>query len=73
MGVRIRRAGAVEVGRGVAAQTIIARIEAGVLPGQYERRLEVECGEAVGHRRKLDRFGPRADNQPNICTVQISP
>jgi hypothetical protein len=71
--VRIGGTRAIEARAVIAAETEIGRIESGMLSGQDEARLQTECGEAGGDWRELDRFGPRADDQPDIRAPQISP
>jgi len=71
--VRIRGARAIETRDGIAIKSEIGRIEVGMLSGQDEGGLEAEPGKAGGDRRELDRFGPRADDQPDIRATQISP
>ena len=71
--VRIGRARAMELRRVAVAKTVIGGIEAGMLPGDNQRGLQVEAGERAGDGRQLDRFGPGADDQPDIRATQISP
>ena len=60
--------------RGLALpQPIVRKIEIMMLPGEDQGRLQVESRERSRDRRELDRFGPRADNQPDIRETQISP
>ena len=71
--MRVRCAGAMEA-RGLAlAQPIVAGIEVMMLPGEDQGRLQADCRESSGDGRELDRFGPCADDQPDIRETQISP
>ena len=70
--MRVRCARAMEA-RGLALQPIVAGIEVLMLPGEDQGRLQADCRESSGDGRELDRFGPRADNQPDIRERQISP
>ena len=54
-------------------KTIIGGIEFGVLSGDDQRGSQVIGGKGTRKRRELDRFGPRADDQPDIRGPQISP
>jgi hypothetical protein len=55
------------------AKSVIQRIEVGVLTGNDQRGPQIKSSQRTGERRKLDRLGPRADNQPDIRAMQISP
>jgi hypothetical protein len=70
--MRVGRARALEPRRRTIAKAEIGGIEVGVLPGDDQRRAAIEGGEGAGDRRELDRFGPRADDQPDIRGTQIS-
>ena len=71
--MRVRHAGTMEP-RGVAAgKTIIGGIEVRMLAGDDQRGSEIKGGEGTRKRGELDRFGPRADDQPDIRGPQISP
>jgi hypothetical protein len=50
-----------------------ARVEAGMLTGEDQRRREIPGGQSAGDRRQLDRFGPGPDDQPDIVERQPSP
>jgi hypothetical protein len=70
--MRVGRARALESRRRAIAKAEIGAIEVGVLSGDDQRRAAIEGGERAGERRELDRFGPRADDQPDIRGTQIS-
>jgi hypothetical protein len=71
--MRIGGTRAIETRYVIAIKTEISRIEVGMLSGQDEGGLQAECAEARGDGREFDRFGPCADDQPDIRATQISP
>ena len=71
--VRVSRAGAMQLRGRALAEPVIRRIEAGMLSGEDQRGLQVECRQGSGDGRELDRLGPCADDQPDIRATQISP
>jgi hypothetical protein len=44
-----------------------------MLAGHDQARPETARGEGMGDGGKLDRLGPRADDQLDICRTQFSP
>lgn len=73
MAVRIGGARAMKMRCLAIAETMFGGIEVRMLPGDDQRRLKVERGEGSGNWSELDRFGPSADDQPDIRATQISP
>jgi len=73
VGVRVGHAGAVQVGARVCRQPELLGVQRGMLAGQQEARGKAAGGERMGDRGKLDRFGPGADDQPDLIAVQPSP
>jgi hypothetical protein len=55
------------------AETEFRRVQLGVLAREDDRRLEADFGERVGDGCQLDRFGPGANDQPNLYAIQSSP
>jgi len=73
MGVRVHFAGAVEPRRAILGEAVFTRIERRMLAGEDQARLEAARGQRVSDGCKLDRFGPGADDEPNVCGAQPSP
>ena len=71
VGVALSRA--VEVDRRKSVEAVLDGIEGRVLAGQDQTWLETTRREGVHDGGKFDRFGPRADDQPDICRTQPSP
>jgi hypothetical protein len=59
--------------RVAVGKTIVSGIEVGVLACDDQRGPQVKGAKGMRKRRKLYRFGPRADNQPDIRGPQIPP
>jgi hypothetical protein len=54
-------------------ETVFAKIEGGMLPGQDQARRYPAGGKRLGDRGKLDGFGTGADDQPYVGKTQSSP
>jgi len=59
--------------RHIGAEAMIGGIKVGMLSGQDQSRPRIASRESSGDRGKLDRFGPGADDQPNVRGLQPSP
>lgn len=73
MGIRVGPAGTAEPGRAILAEAVLIRIESRMLAREDQTRLKAARGQCVSDGCKLDRFGPGADDEPNICGTQPSP
>jgi hypothetical protein len=71
--VRILDARAIEPRRWKCVETVIGWIEVGMLAGQDQIRAYASRRQRSRNRGKLDRFGSGADDQPNVCGMQLSP
>jgi hypothetical protein len=73
MCVGIAHSGAVQPLRRKAGKTMLSQVESGMLARQDQRRLEASRGERISDGSQFDRFGPGADDQPDVVGVQPSP
>ena len=73
MQIRIRFARAGEAGCAKLAEAMLIRIERGMLARKDQAWFKSARSQSVGDGRKLDRFGPGTDDEPNICGTQSSP
>ncbi len=73
MPVRIFVAGAAQPVDRKIAETELRRVQLRVLPGEDDRRLESDFGKRIRDGCELDRFGPGANDQPNLYAIQSSP
>ena len=71
--VRVLCSGTVQPGRLKSAQAVVCRLEADMLAGEDQAGAEIASGECPGDGGELDRFGPGADDEPDICWKQTSP
>ena len=71
--MRVLRSRTVQPRYLVSAEAVVGRVEVDVLAGENEARPDMARGERPGDGGKLDRFGPGADDEPDICRVQTSP
>ena len=71
--MRVLRARAVQPGRRICAETMVGEVEVDVLAGDDQDRPHAASRKRSGDGRKLDRFGPRADDEPDIRGMQTSP
>ena len=73
MGTWIGFARTVELRCAILAQAIGTRVKREVLAGDDQARRKTVRGKRMRDWRKLDRFGPGADDQPYVCRMQPSP
>ena len=69
----IVEAGTGEVSARKGVKTVVRGAQCGMLTGQHDGRPPADPIQGVGQWGKLDRFGPRADDQRNVCGAQPSP
>ena len=55
------------------AKTELRRVQLRVLAGEDDRRLGADFGKRIRDGCELDRFGPGANDQPNVYAIQSSP
>jgi hypothetical protein len=58
---------------GEVAQPEILSVELWMLAGEDERRRHASLGEGERNGSQFDRFGPGADDQPDVGETQPSP
>jgi hypothetical protein len=73
MAMRIFLSRAVEPIGGKAGKTEIDAVQPRMLAGQDDPGCKALIGERIRDGCQLDRFGPGADDQPNLCAIQSSP
>ena len=71
--MRVLRPRAIQSRRRISAEAMVGGVEVGVLAGQDQSRLHIASRERSGDGGKLDRFGPGADDEPDIRRKQTSP
>ena len=71
--VRVLCSGTVQPGRRISAEAMVGGVQVDMLAGEDQAGADIASGECPGDGGELDRFGPGADDEPDICWKQTSP
>jgi hypothetical protein len=71
--VRVRGSRTVKPRRRISTEAVVGGVEVGMLAGENQARPNVARRQRPGDGCELDRFGARADDEPDICRLQTSP